>query len=315
MDGSWFIVVYGWGMSGMARLYGALFTLSFIWGLSFLFIKLLVEPLGAWGVVFGRCLFGTVILLLIIAFRKELKGLKGLPVGMIILVSLLNNAIPWYLIALSETKITSSYASLINATTPIWTLIIGFLFFQTKLRLFQWLGIALGFFGIMILSGVDVTNIKDQPIVGLITMVGATLCYGSSTHLTKKYLSTVSITMISFSTLFVSTIISFIMVLITDGTILTRIIEPSIFGALVGLGVFGSGIAYLLYYYCIQKGSPEFASLVTYLAPISAMIWGAMILHEEIHLSMITGFILILAGVYVSSKKPKEKKNRMSKTA
>lgn len=299
----------------MARLYGALFTLSLIWGTSFLFIKLLVEPLGAWGVVFGRCLFGTVILLLIIAFRKDWKGFKGLPLGMIILVSLLNNAIPWFLIALSETKLTSSYASLINATTPIWTLIIGFLFFHNKLRMFQWLGIALGFFGIIILSGVDVANLKDQSIVGLFTMVGATLCYGFSTHLTKKYLVNVSVTMISVSTLLVSSIISFIMVLITDHSIFTLILEPSIFGALVGLGVFGSGIAYLLYYYCIQKGSPEFASLVTYLVPISAMIWGAIILKEEIHLSMITGFIFILGGVYVSSKKPKEKNVPISKTA
>jgi drug/metabolite transporter (DMT)-like permease len=299
----------------MARLYGALFTLSLIWGTSFLFIKLLVEPLGAWGVVFGRCLFGTVILLLIIAFRKDWKGLKGLPFGIIVLVSLLNNALPWYLIALSETKITSSYASLINATTPIWTLIIGFLFFQNKLRLLQWLGIALGFFGIIILSGVDITSIKDQSIVGLFTMVGATLCYGYSTHLTKKYLSTASVTMISFSTLLVSALISFFMVLLTDRTIFTMIFEPSIFGSLIGLGVFGSGFAYLLYYYCIQKGSPEFASLVTYLVPISAMIWGAIILKEEIHLSMITGFILILGGVYVSSKKPKEKNVPISKTA
>jgi drug/metabolite transporter (DMT)-like permease len=91
--------------------------------------------------------------------------------------------------------------------------------------------------------------------------------------------------------------------------------EPSIFGSLIGLGVFGSGFAYLLYYYCIQKGSPEFASLVTYLVPISAMVWGAVILKEEIHFSMITGFILILAGVYVSSKKPKENKIQISKTA
>ncbi|MEH7010825.1 DMT family transporter [Neobacillus niacini] len=299
----------------MARLYGALFTLSLIWGTSFLFIKLLVEPIGAWGVVFGRCLFGTAILLLIIAFRNDWKGFKELPLGSVILVSLLNNAIPWFLIALSETKITSSYASLINATTPIWTLIIGFLFFQNKLRLFQWLGIALGFFGIIILSGVDVTNIMDQSIVGLFTMVGATLCYGYSTHLTKKYLSTVSVTMISLSTLLVSAIISLIMVLITDRSIFTMILEPSIFWGLVGLGVFGSGIAYLLYYYCIQKGSPEFASLVTYLVPISAMVWGAIVLNEDIHLSMITGFILILGGVYVSSKKPKEKNIRMSKSA
>jgi drug/metabolite transporter (DMT)-like permease len=299
----------------MVRLYGALITLSLIWGTSFLFIKLLVEPLGAWGVVFGRCLFGTVILLLIIAFHKDWKGLKELPIGMVILVSLLNNAIPWFLIALSETKITSSYASLINATTPIWTLIIGFLFFHNKLRLFQWVGIALGFFGIIILSGVDISNIKNQSLVGLFTMVGATLCYGYSTHLTKKCLSTASVTMISFSTLLVSALISFIMVLLTDRTIFTMILEPSIFGSLIGLGVFGSGFAYLLYYYCIQKGSPEFASLVTYLVPISAMLWGAVVLNEDIHLSMITGFILILAGVYVSSKKPKEKNIPISKTA
>jgi drug/metabolite transporter (DMT)-like permease len=252
---------------------------------------------------------------LIIAFRKDWKGLKGLPFGIIVLVSLLNNAMPWYLIALSETQITSSYASLINATTPIWTLIIGFLFFQNKLRLLQWLGIALGFFGIIILSGVDITSIKDQSIVGLFTMVGATLCYGYSTHLTKKYLSTASVTMISFSTLLVSALISFIVVLLTDRTIFKMILEPSIFGSLIGLGVFGSGFAYLLYYYCIQKGSPEFASLVTYLVPISAMVWGAVILKEEIHFSMITGFILILAGVYVSSKKPKENKIQISKTA
>lgn len=299
----------------MVRLYGALFTLSLIWGTSFLFIKLLVEPLGPWGVVFGRCLFGTVILLLIVAFRKDWKEFKGLPLGMIILVSLLNNAIPWFLIALSETKLTSSYASLINATTPIWTLIIGFIFFHNKLRLFQWLGIALGFFGILILSGVDVTNIMDQSIVGLFTMVGATLCYGFSTHLTKKYLINVSVTMISVSTITVSAIFSFIIVLFTERSIFTMMLEPSIFWALVGLGVFGSGIAYLLYYYCIQKGSPEFASLVTYLVPISAMIWGAIILKEEIHLSMITGFIFILGGVYVSSKKPKEKNVPISKTA
>jgi drug/metabolite transporter (DMT)-like permease len=303
------------GMRKLAKLYGALFTLSLIWGTSFLFIKLLVEPLGAWGVVFGRCLFGTVILLLIMAFRKDWKGFKGLPFGMIVLVSLLNNAIPWFLIALSETKITSSYASLINATTPIWTMIIGFLFFQNRLRLFQWLGIALGFIGIIILSGVDVTNIKDQSIVGLLTMVGATLCYGFSTHFTKKYLSTVGVTMISLSTLLVSALISFIMVLITDRSIFTMMLEPFIFWALVGLGVFGSGLAYLLYYYCIQKGSPEFASLVTYLVPISAMIWGAFILNEVIHLSMLTGFILIIGGVYVSSRKPKEKNIPISKTA
>lgn len=299
----------------MARLYGALITLSLIWGTSFLFIKLLVEQIGPWGVVFGRCLFGTIILLLIIAFRKEWKGFNRLPIKMIILVSLLNNAIPWFLIALSETKISSSYASLINATTPIWTLIIGFIFFRNKLKGFQWIGILLGFVGIVLLSGVNFTNLKEQSIIGLFTMICATICYGFATHLSKKYLSSVSITMISASTLLVSAIISFIIVLFTNQSFFMNILEPTVFFGLIGLGVFGSGIAYLLYYYCIQKGSPEFASLVTYLVPISAMIWGALILNEEIHLTMVSGFLLILCGVYISSKKNKDKKIEISKTA
>ncbi|MBM6617607.1 DMT family transporter [Bacillus suaedaesalsae] len=299
----------------MAKLYSALIILSLIWGTSFLFIKLLVEPIGAWGVVFGRCLFGTMILILIIAIRREWKGFKRLPIKMIILVSFLNNAIPWFLIALSETRITSSYASLINATTPIWTIMIGFLFFHNKLKKFQWIGIVLGFAGIVLLSGVNMENIKEQSIIGLFTMIGATICYGFSTHLSKKYLSSVSITMTSASTLLVATFISFIMVLLTDQSIFIKIVEPTVFFGLIGLGVFGSGIAYLLYYYCIQRGSPEFASLVTYLVPISAMLWGALILNERIHLTMIIGFMLILAGVYVSSNKKKERSSEMSKTA
>jgi drug/metabolite transporter (DMT)-like permease len=287
----------------MGKLYAALFMLSLIWGTSFLFIKVLVIPIGAWGVVFGRCLFGALILIVIVTVRKEWPVLKSVPLKMIILVSLFNNAIPWVLIALSETKISSSYASLINATTPIWTVIIGYAFYHNKLRLLQWFGIVLGFSGIVLLSGLRFSNIMDQSFVGLFTMLGATICYGLSTHLSKKHLKKVSILMISTSTLLVSTIISFFMVVMTNPRTFSMLIEPTIFFALIGLGVFGSGLAYILYYYCIQEGSPEFASLVTYMVPVTAMLWGSLILKEEIHYTMVVGFLIILSGVYLSSKK------------
>ncbi|WML50521.1 DMT family transporter [Neobacillus sp. PS3-34] len=81
--------------------------------------------------------------------------------------------------------------------------------------------------------------------------------------------------------------------------------------AVYGRGRLGSGIAYLLYYFLVQKGSPEFASLVTYLVPVSAILWGALLLNESIHLTMIIGLIAIFAGVYISSlkmtSKPKKK--------
>jgi drug/metabolite transporter (DMT)-like permease len=290
---------------GMGKQYAALLTLSLIWGTSFLFIKLLVGPLGAWGVVFWRCFFGTAILLLIVTIRREWKGLTLLPIWTILLLSLLNNAIPWALIAWSETKISSSYASLINATTPIWTVIIGYFFFYQKLRWMQWLGILFGFVGIVILTEVQLLNLFNQPFIGLFTMLGATICYGFSTHISKKYLKNISITLISVSTLLMSTIISFFIVLLTHPSSFSKVLDPSIFFSLIGLGVFGSGIAYILYYYIIQEGSPEFASLVTYMVPITALLWGYLFLSETISLMMIVGFIIIISGVYFSSKKPK----------
>lgn len=224
---------------------------------------------------------------------------------MIIIVSLLNNAIPWVLIALSETQISSSYASLINATTPIWTVIIGSIFFFQKLGWIQWFGISLGFIGIVILTDVQLVNLFNQSFIGLFTMLGATICYGLSTHLSKKYLKGISITMISVSTLLVSTIISFFVVLVSNPSTFSKVMDPSIFLALIGLGVFGSGFAYILYYYLIQEGSPDFAALVTYLVPISAMLWGSLFLNEKISFMMIIGFFIILSGVYFSSKKTK----------
>ncbi len=287
------------------KLYTVLFTLSLIWGTSFLFIKILVEPLGAWGVVFWRSFFGTVFLLVIVIIRKEWSESRKLPILMIVIVSLLNNAIPWALIALSETSITSSYAALINATTPIWTVIIGSIFFFQRLRWLQWFGISLGFIGIVVLTNVEISNLFNQSFIGLFTMLGATICYGFSTHLSKRYLKGISITMISVSTLLVTTFISFIFVLFMNPSVFIKVSEPPIFFALIGLGVFGSGVAYILYYYLIQEGGPDFAALVTYLVPITALLWGGIFLFETISFKMILGFFTILCGVYFSSKKPK----------
>jgi drug/metabolite transporter (DMT)-like permease len=104
--------------------------------------------------------------------------------------------------------------------------------------------------------------------------------------------------------------------------VMMAIIQPSGFIAvgsmeillsLIGLGVFGSGFAYLLYYYMVKEGSAEFASLVTYLVPITAMIWGSLLLGEKITPHMLFGLILIFSGVYLSSYKTKASKHKMAK--
>lgn len=78
------------------------------------------------------------------------------------------------------------------------------------------------------------------------------------------------------------------------------------FFSLIGLGVFGSGFDYLFYYYMVKEGSAEFASLVTYIVPITAMIWGYLLLQEKISANMVIGLTVVLVGVYLSTSKAKQ---------
>lgn len=302
----------------MNRLYSSLFILSMIWGMSFLFIKLLVGELGPWGVVFWRCLFGamTLAFIMIIFQRRELKktNKKKLPWCSLFLVALFNNAIPFAFIAMSELKISSSLASVINATTPIWTVVIGSVFFLVRVSIRQWLGIALGFVGVLILLNLDVKGLLTENFIGVGTMLAATFCYGLGAQLARRRLKEISIMIVSFTTLLISTFISLVVMISTKEPLnMSSISSVETILSLIGLGVFGSGFAYLLYYYMVKEGSAEFASLVTYIVPITAMLWGYLLLGETISTNMIVGLLFVFAGVYMSSLTVK-KKNIVSTT-
>jgi drug/metabolite transporter (DMT)-like permease len=195
------------------KLYGALFTLSMIWGTSFLFIKLLVNELGPWGVVFWRCLFGTVTLLFILFFfkKQDISRLRiiTLPWIPLIFVALFNNVLPFGLIAMSEMKISSSLASVINATTPIWTIVMGSIFFMVPVRGKQWIGVFVGFIGIILLINLDFESLLNENFVGAGTMMAATFCYGLGAQLARKYLTQLPVIIVSATTLFMSMMISY----------------------------------------------------------------------------------------------------------
>lgn len=291
----------------MGKLYSALAILSIIWGTSFLFVKILLEDMSPAGIVFGRCLFGFLTLAIFAVVKHEKILFKELPLKKLFLVGFLNNALPWLLISAGQTKISSSLASIINATTPIWTLIIGSLFFSTILRKNQWLGIGVGFIGIFIISDLKSGDLFSGHLSGIMFLLGATICYGTGAQLTKKYLSQVTTLHISLFTLFFASIISFCIMLVSSPENLSAFTEWHVIFSLLGLGSLGSGVAYLLYYFLVKRGSPEFASLVTYIVPGSAILWGSFILGESIHFSMIIGLLIIFLGVYITSIKEKQK--------
>jgi drug/metabolite transporter (DMT)-like permease len=91
---------------------------------------------------------------------------------------------------------------------------------------------------------------------------------------------------------------------LTESVNLREMASITNIGMVIGLGVFGSGSAYILFYFMVQKGNPEFAEMVTYLVPATAIIWGCILLNEPVHWMVFAGLVFILGGVFVSGRKP-----------
>ncbi len=286
------------------RVYVALISLSLIWGLSFVFISILSEPAGVWGTVFIRCLAGALLLIPLLWYKRK-DIIKPIPWKPLLIVGVINAGLPWGLIALSQTQIDSSLAAVLNAFTPIFTGLMGLLFFGSVLLKQQWIGIATGFIGILIIMDFDISLIFGESFVGIGTMFLATMFYGFSSHYVRKHLRNAGIIFVTTSTLIVGAVVGGVMMLLTNPNqlqTLTQSVNGEIVFAIVGLGFFGSGIAHLLFFYLMRERSPEFATSVTYLIPISAIFWGYFLLKEPISLHMIMGLLVILCGVYLTTR-------------
>lgn len=290
------------------KLYGALIALSLIWGTSFLFIKILLPYVDPWELVFLRCLFGAIPLYALILWKSPKVMWRHIPWVALIITGVMNAAVPWTLIALSETQIASSTAAIVNATTPIWTSLIGFALFSVTLIKKQWFGIFIGFIGILILFNFDISGLFSGKFIGLGTMILAPIAYGFSNQFANRYLKEVPVMVIAAGTLTVGFTTTGILSIVLDGfptAVFTSVVSM---GSILMLGVFGSGVAYLLNYYMITKGGAQFASFVTYLVPVSAMFWGWLILDEPLSWHLLLGLLVIFGGVYLSGKKSKQKK-------
>ncbi|MGN7456242.1 DMT family transporter [Paenibacillus pasadenensis] len=279
----------------------ALVTLSLIWGGSFFFIKILLEEAGPWMIAFLRAGAGLVAITAVMLALRQPFSLRSLPWLPMAVMATFNTTVPWALIPLSETRLTSSVASVLNATTPLWTLVVGALFFAGKPGPKQWGGILVSLAGILVLLGVNPATIISVDGFGFLCMMGATLCYGIGSQLSKR-LSGLTMYQSTFGTLLVATVSCGAIALVRDPLPVEALGSGPFLGALVGLGVFGSGIAYILFYYLIQKGSPELATMVTYLVPATAILWGFLLLGEELRWNLLAGLAIILAGVFLATR-------------
>lgn len=275
--------------------------LSFIWGSSFVLMKLSSRELNGWQIASVRIFSAGLVFLPSAIFH--LSKVPKNKIGVILLSGLFGNLFPAYLFAIAiDKKVDSALAGILNSLTPLLVIIIAILFFKARVHFKKIAGVLIGFTGLLILSlskgGITGTNFWYAFFILL-----ATLFYGINVNIASFYLKDVDpIKMASISLAFIS-IPAFIVLLQQNVIALAwnygEYRVPVL--ASVVLGILGSAGATVLFYMLIKRAGGLFASLVTYGIPIVAILWG-IILKENVTMIQVACLAFILGGVYLANR-------------
>src|SRR5438105_9820463 len=287
----------------MRRGYLALGTLALIWGASFLFIKLAVRDMSPATLVLLRAAAGLATLALILAVRRQTPFPAGTRKRLLpfVIMAIFGSALPWFGFGFGELSISSALASILNATTPLWTAIFAFWVTPNERPSpINYVGVAIGFLGTGILVAPDLAGHPlKATTIGTLAVAGAAACYAVAALIQRRRLRGVSSLQVGFWQLLFTTPLAFIGSIPTLRA--THLHLLSLLAVIV-LGVGGSGIAYLLYYFMMNSLGATRATTVTFLLPITAVFWGATLLHELITTQIILAMAVILVGVCLPSR-------------
>ncbi len=279
-------------------------VLSLIWGSSFILIKKGLLDFSSGELATLRIFFAGVVL---IPFAiRSIKTVKnGKEWFAIFIVGFVGSLIPSFLFAEAETQLDSGITGAINAITPLNTLVFGALFFKIVVTKRNFVGIAIGFVGTLMLAFSNQTTETYSVNYHALYVVAATVLYGLNVNIIKATLqkiSAVGVTSLSFFLMLPFTI-GF---LIWKGDVFhTLEVSGTAYMSLFYiflLGVLGTAVAMIVFNKLVQIKSPVFASSVTYIIPIVAIAWG-LIDHEVLGGIQYLGIVVVIFGVYIANKK------------
>lgn len=281
----------------------AYLILGFVWGCSFIFIKLGLEFLTPFGVAFVRCALGALTLLLIAKWRGYSLPKDPMVRFHLWVVAVLLNVIPGIFYAWAETVVTSVLAGIINAVTPLMTLLaIMAVNRQEKPKAFQIIGLFIGFLGVLTVLGAW-NGLGDNPLWAIVVLMSAVTCYGISFPYTRRFVmphGLKSESIVSMQLLLAAvTLLPFFLL---NGVERYEYM-PGPLLAMLALGVFGSGLAYLWNFKVMELAGSAIASSVTYLTPVVAIIVGIIFLGEQVTWYEPVGGLIVLLGAAIAQER------------
>lgn len=291
-------------MSGVRGSTGVrLALLAAIWGSSFLWIKLALRGLSPLEVTFGRLILGAAVLFVIVAVRRDPLPRGRALWGHIAFAAAFGNAAPYLLFALGEQHVSSSTAGVLNATTPLWTVVVALVSrHERTLPLARAAGLLVGFGGAMLVFSPwqDGSGLASA---GGIECLGAAASYGVSFVYMDKFLARRGISPVALSGCQLLTASGFLAVALGAAGAPGPRLDATVAISIAILGMLGTGIAYVLNYQIITSAGATSASTVTYLLPVVAIILGVAVLGEHVGVLTLAGIALILAGVALTRRR------------
>ena len=279
---------------------GLYIALGIVWGCSFIFIKLGLEFLTPFGVAFGRCALGALALLIYL----KIKGLSLVRdrkiIGHLWVVALLLNVIPGILFAWAETEVTSILAGIINAVTPLMTLIAIIVVSRNeKPTTPQVVGLLLGFLGVLTVLGAW-KGLGDNPLWAILILLAAVTCYGFSFPYSRRFILPAQLKPeVMAATQVTLGAITLLPLFLIDGIAKSEFLIGPVL-AMVALGVFGSGFAYIWNFTIMRDAGSAIASSVTYVTPVVAVAVGLIFLQEKLHWYEPVGALIVLLGAAIA---------------
>lgn len=285
--------------------WAALLALSVIWGGSYLFMKIAVVSLPVFFIVFSRVILGAVTLGAILVLTRQDLPKKFEHWRSFFGMGLLNNAIPMSLIVFGTQSISAGLASIINALTPLFTILIAHaLTADETLTPNKIIGVIIGFIGVIILIGPGIVFEHDIGVIGEIACVGAALSYASSNVFGRRFTRMgLKPLQIAFGQTTSASAILLPIALLVDKPWTLAIPSSSVIASVVALGMLCTGIAYLLFFRVLTKSGAVAIALVTLMIPPSAITLGALVLGESLSLQQALGMITIAIGLVAVNRK------------
>jgi drug/metabolite transporter (DMT)-like permease len=287
------------------REWALLIALSLLWGGSFFFAEVALFELGPFTLVFGRVFVAAAALILLIhATGGRLP--RGLSVWLAFAVmGAVNNVIPFSLIFWGQTHITSGLASILNATTPLFTVILAhFLTADERLSAGRMIGVGLGIVGVAVIIGLDVIAGLGTAVLAQTAVVGGAVSYAFAGIYGKRLLEHPPLTLAAGQLCMSSILILPVALIVERPWTLAQVPNLVTWGAVLATGLFSTALAYVIYFRLLSSSGATNLLLVTFLIPISALGLGILFLGEGILPRQLAGMAMIGLGLAAIDGRP-----------